>query len=80
MVKITYNLSKKYEFPGGKIEGDESKETALIREIKEELNIDINIQKEFLSVELQTKDLAVITLFFPIETWSATAACPAMVT
>ena len=32
-----------WEFPGGKIEPKESKETALIREIKEELDVDIQI-------------------------------------
>ena len=33
----------KWEFPGGKIEKGESKEKALVREIKEELNADITI-------------------------------------
>ena len=33
----------KWEFPGGKIEHDEFDEPALVREIKEELNADINI-------------------------------------
>lgn len=32
-----------WEFPGGKIEPKESKEAALIREIKEELDIDIQV-------------------------------------
>ena len=32
-----------WEFPGGKIEANESKETALIREIKEELDVDIQV-------------------------------------
>ncbi len=34
-------LPLKWEFPGGKIEKDENEEQALIREIKEELNIEI---------------------------------------
>ena len=33
----------KWEFPGGKIEHDEFDEPALVREIKEELDADINI-------------------------------------
>lgn len=35
-------LPGKWEFPGGKIENNESAEEALIREIKEELDVDIN--------------------------------------
>ena len=32
-----------WEFPGGKIDAEETREEALIREIKEELNCDIQI-------------------------------------
>ncbi len=34
-----------WEFPGGKVEKNESYESALIREIKEELNADIEVNK-----------------------------------
>ena len=37
------NLPSKWEFPGGKIERDENEEECILREIKEELNIDIQI-------------------------------------
>jgi 8-oxo-dGTP diphosphatase len=40
-----------WEFPGGKIEPGETKEEALIREIKEELVIDIKVGKLLETVE-----------------------------
>ena len=40
-----------WEFPGGKIDSGETREEALIREIKEELNTDIKINKFLLTIE-----------------------------
>jgi len=37
------NLPEKWEFPGGKIERGETEQDCIIREIKEELNIDIEL-------------------------------------
>ncbi len=48
--KLPY-ISKKYEFPGGKIEPGETKEETIVREIQEELYMDIRTDEEFISVE-----------------------------
>lgn len=42
-----------WEFPGGKIESGETKEQALVREIKEELNIGISVDKFAIDIEYQ---------------------------
>ena len=52
-------ISYKYEFPGGKVEDGELKENALIREIKEELNIDVVVECEFLTVQHNYPDFSI---------------------
>jgi 8-oxo-dGTP diphosphatase len=49
-------ISKKYEFPGGKMEAGESKEETVKREILEELHMDIEVKDEFLTVDHQYPD------------------------
>ena len=43
-------ISYKFEFPGGKIEANETQEEALKRELKEELSISPEITNHFLTV------------------------------
>lgn len=53
-------ISKKYEFPGGKVELNKSRESALIREMKEELRMDVYIDKHYLTVEHTYPDFKII--------------------
>lgn len=40
-----------WEFPGGKIEPNETKEETVIREIKEELDLDITVSSHLISIQ-----------------------------
>jgi len=45
-----------WEFPGGKVEDGEDHKTALIREIKEEFNVDIEVDNLIKKIEHQYSD------------------------
>lgn len=53
-----------WEYVGGKVEPGETKEDALIRECKEELDITVSVQSEFFDVVHEYPDIKIhLTLF-----------------
>ena len=65
--KFAY-LTGKFEFPGGKIEASETPEQAILREIKEELLLDIKILHEFVTVQHEYPDFEVTMQCFSCTT------------
>ena len=52
-------ISYKYEFPGGKIEEQETPEQAIIREIQEELCMDIMVDSHLITVDHDYPDFSI---------------------
>ena len=69
-------LPLKWEFPGGKIEAGETKVGCLIREIKEELGLDIEPGLELVTVQHRYPDFS-ITLYPFLATVNKGALMPA---
>ncbi len=53
-------ISHKYEFPGGKIEEGETEENALVREIKEELEMTLMSVEKYITVEHEYPDFNIV--------------------
>ena len=66
------SLAGYWEFPGGKIELDESPEEALVRELKEELGIDAEVGQLLLASSHSYGDLGLLILFYSIKYWKGT--------
>ena len=59
-----------WEFPGGKIESSETAHEALIRELKEELGIDIDNSYLFKRIEHYYDSFTANIEFFLVDSWS----------
>lgn len=53
-------ISKKWEFPGGKVEEKESIEETIVREIEEELNLKIKVNNLLMQVDHQYPDFRIL--------------------
>ena len=58
------HLGLKWEFPGGKVNRNESFEEALSREIKEELNVEINIQRKFAEEKYKDEKIDIVLHYY----------------
>ena len=68
------NLSNFWEFPGGKIKNNESPDDAIIREIKEELSLDIN-KKSLNPLSFNTytyEEFHAVIFFYICRSWKGT--------
>lgn len=65
--KADQHQGNKWEFPGGKIDGDETIEQALSRELHEELGISVQDQQEFMSLDFEYPEKKV-SLYFQLVT------------
>ena len=58
------HLGLKWEFPGGKVRSKESFKNALIREIKEELNIIIEVKEKFAEETYKDHKIDILLHYF----------------
>jgi 8-oxo-dGTP diphosphatase len=63
-----------WEFPGGKIADGESSSQALVRELAEELGIEVATSQPFMELHHEYPDRIVDIEFFLVKNWSGTPA------
>ena len=57
-------MGLKWEFPGGKVEANETLQEALIREIYEELNININVYEKIAEEKYKDSEINIVLHYF----------------
>lgn len=58
------HMEFRWEFPGGKLEPDETTEECIVREIKEELDIDIEVLDIYKVVQFSYKEKEILLLCY----------------
>ena len=58
------HMGLKWEFPGGKVEANETLKESLTREIYEELNIDINVYEKLAEESYKDSEINIVLHYF----------------